>query len=1169
VCSKNADCQTKKCDAAGKYKCKNKCLVKRPKRSKGALENCPDFTAAARYQYYTPKATSCEAGYVALSFDECQTFAQFKEFSKFQALKFMGPVGCTYQTKDLKGKGKGSVYFNAKAKATASSMYSPVCKKVPSKNTKPQKKLSKIEKKIDGGGGKTINPEKAEPAFLSAGGEIFISGSSQPEEERDLGDAISLLSLNEAPKALGVEAWGDSKYGADVDPVKSKLKNVVAIASTQLAFAAVMKNGKVMSWGSSSHGASSSAVNKELYNIDSLYATCCSFAALRKGGKVITWGDKRFGGDMKPAAHLLAKGTRTITGSERAFAAATYEGKLVAWGDAKYGGDAKQAQKELVDSTGVKSISATSYAFAVLTKARRRSSVITWGNPKYGGKYSDADEKKFKDVKQVFGNKYAFAALTDHGTVITWGSSGNGGNSDSVQRYLKKVVTITGTNSAFAALTAGGSVVTWGRSDQGGNSRGARHFLKSGITSIIGNRGAFLAMSKDGTTINWGDKNMGGKPKKVTQAVSAAASSDAFSVIRRTGEVVHITRPPPPPQGGWCHYSGRSNYCTSTGLIGCGMPMWDLSKHFGGGRRYPSQWSPLRNTFIYMERWAGGCGTTHGWCTAGNGISNQYALCASGPGQGGRGGHYVATYKGFRYYKVRVSGRMTSANIYRTCTRYGYITPCPGVGGKAPSTQAAVVSKTAQMKGLKQVFGNSKAFVALKEQVSSLCQHRIGPDGRSDGRCNDGWQDESKSKGEPVCEDDNNNKMIPCSALKHACADLAVQAKCAMTCGTLHRGSEECKAIGQARDKYKCSRKFSCSPEHEFVRPSGLEWLKTNRRPSSGCGSSVAIKVAQCSSDNSKVECGCPSAYNIQTKSLTMNDCDDKEYKQEGSKILALLTSMASATSQWATSCSGLRESAEPYIIKPQIPEDLKMKNGKVTIWEMDGIHAQTLAKKEDGCIYEFTMSMGICKTPPFRDMVLKIPSIGSQLKTVGCGCQEMLVHVKYNAQMVGMENKMQATQDVCAANFAKWTLHYQKEYFFAGLGYQSHAIRLAKEIKKQCRMPGTELSPEKAHEHREKSLAFVMGQNSRTIRKYESEVQETESKLMRLQKKSAQCQAKLPPKHEFSRNGYQKLVDKFSTEAGKAPAATLQYEAMALKTRLDSRDNNTAQLKMAQAASP
>merc|ERR1711865_358725 len=789
--------------------------------------------------------------------------------------------------------------------------------------------------------------------------------------------------------------------------------------------------------------------------------------------------------------------------------------------------------------------------------------VIAWGHPNYGGKYSDNKRKRMKDVKQVFGNKYAFAALTFKGDVISWGSGGNGGNG---QINGQKVKTIAATNRAFAALTASGKVITWGHGGRGSNKQHATHYVQKGITSIYGNRGAFVAKSADGTVFNWGGTNFGGKFKKVQNVVDVAGTTNGFALVQKNGGIKFLSKPPPPPSGNTkCHYSRGSRSCTSTGLVGCGHPMDDLSRAAAG--RYPHQWSPLFHTFVYMERWVGGCGARHNsWCRAGNSESNQYALCASTGGSSGRNGHYILTLKGWRYYKARVGGRMTSANIHRTCKMHGFVTPCPGGGGLAYDPQQSQSSKLGAIKGLKVVYANAKAYVGLREPVSSLCQRRTSPDGRTDARCGDGWEQESASKGKAVCEDDNNNKALPCSMLKHSCADLAVQAKCAKTCGTFDKGSEECKAIGITKSKYKCSRMYSCTPSFKFQVPSGLSWLKTKGRAQAvGCGSSVSIKTAKCSADKNKVKCGCPSAYALETKSITLNDCGAKEYQQEGSKVIATLTSMAGKTEEWVAACAGMRESSRPYITKPIIPANLVMKNGKNTVWELDGIHAQSISKDADGCKYVFMMSISVCKTAPYREMVLQIPSIGSQFKKIGCGCQEMLVRANYEAKIVGMENRMKSTQSTCAANFAKWTLHFQEEYFFGGLHYQAHAIRIAKEIKNQCRNSGSILTPEKAQEHKKKSLTAVMAKNSAAIRKYEAEVQTTEGKLIKLQKETTQCKASLPKKSEFSANGYRKLVDKLSVEPKTRHASIFKTEAESLKGQLDTKDHQSARLKTEQ----
>ena len=70
-------------------------------------------------------------------------------------------------------------------------------------------------------------------------------------------------------------------------------------------------------------------------------------------------------------------------------------------------------------------------------------------------------------------NNQAFAALKNDGSVVTWGSSADGGDSSSVSDQINSgVVQLFSSNTAFAALKNDGSVVTWGKSEYGGDSSG-------------------------------------------------------------------------------------------------------------------------------------------------------------------------------------------------------------------------------------------------------------------------------------------------------------------------------------------------------------------------------------------------------------------------------------------------------------------------------------------------------------------------------------------------------------------------------------------------------------------------------------------------------------------------------------------------------------------------
>ena len=82
-------------------------------------------------------------------------------------------------------------------------------------------------------------------------------------------------------------------------------------------------------------------------------------------------------------------------------------------------------------------------------------------------------------MKEIYSTDYAFAALREDGSVITWGNSDYGGDSSSIAAHLKSgVKKIYSADSAFAAVKEDGSVITWGDEDSGGDSSSVAGQLK-------------------------------------------------------------------------------------------------------------------------------------------------------------------------------------------------------------------------------------------------------------------------------------------------------------------------------------------------------------------------------------------------------------------------------------------------------------------------------------------------------------------------------------------------------------------------------------------------------------------------------------------------------------------------------------------------------------------
>ena len=113
-------------------------------------------------------------------------------------------------------------------------------------------------------------------------------------------------------------------------------------------------------------------------------------------------------------------------------------------------------------------VAATWHAFALWCVGADR--IVTWGDPHHGGD-SFRVQDQLRNVQQICGTSYAFAAILADGRVVIWGDHNCGANSPRVQNQLRNLQKICGTaGHAFAAILADGTVMTWGNADWGGDS---------------------------------------------------------------------------------------------------------------------------------------------------------------------------------------------------------------------------------------------------------------------------------------------------------------------------------------------------------------------------------------------------------------------------------------------------------------------------------------------------------------------------------------------------------------------------------------------------------------------------------------------------------------------------------------------------------------------------
>ncbi|MBV1777262.1 hypothetical protein KSF73_16190 [Burkholderiaceae bacterium DAT-1] len=313
---------------------------------------------------------------------------------------------------------------------------------------------------------------------------------------RELNQDGNFVNLNDAKKGLTA-----SKIAA--------LKNVVSIASTEGAYAALLSDQTVVPFGDPEAGGEFTAWSATPTGVQQIVGTNYDFIAIynkdtEHPGSVV-------GADPN-GAFGWASGTdalvnvRSITANGFVGAALDATGKVTAFG---YANDVEAADSSsLADKlVNVKSVKATQTAFAAL---RSDGVVVSWGDSQRMGSSLAAVQSSLTGVSALYSTDYAFAALKSDGTVVTWGDANTGGDSSAVTSKLTGVLNIVANKYSFAALKSDGTVVTWGVASKGGDSSSVSAQL-TGVRAIYATSlGGYIAIKKDGSFVTWGDKWAGG-----------------------------------------------------------------------------------------------------------------------------------------------------------------------------------------------------------------------------------------------------------------------------------------------------------------------------------------------------------------------------------------------------------------------------------------------------------------------------------------------------------------------------------------------------------------------------------------------------------------------------------------------------------------------------------
>lgn len=219
----------------------------------------------------------------------------------------------------------------------------------------------------------------------------------------------------------------------------------------------------------------------------------------------------------------------------------TYTGKIVTWGDITSGGDMSSVSSVL--QSNIKTVYSNYGAFAALTTS---GSIITWGDSAYGGDMSTVSSRLQSGVVGIYSTNHAFAVLKQNGSVVAWGNNNYGGNMTTVSSRLQSGVKYIFANErTFAALKDNGSVVVWGWGTFGATmSTSVSSRVQSNVKAIYSTINAFAALRENGSVVAWGNSTTGGNYAATISArlqsnVKAIFSTTtAFAALKQDGSVV-------------------------------------------------------------------------------------------------------------------------------------------------------------------------------------------------------------------------------------------------------------------------------------------------------------------------------------------------------------------------------------------------------------------------------------------------------------------------------------------------------------------------------------------------------------------------------------------------------------------------------------------------------
>jgi alpha-tubulin suppressor-like RCC1 family protein len=189
--------------------------------------------------------------------------------------------------------------------------------------------------------------------------------------------------------------------------------------------------------------------------------------------------------------------------------------------------------------SGVNWICGNPYAFAAVKEG---GSVVTWGHQSCGGDHSCVAPLLQTGVRQVGGTERAFAALTNDGLVFAWGRDVN---SEVIpdRRIADGVIRMYSNASSVVVIRADGTI-------SGTSICLTLNVLAiplevcfEPVSMVASSSFAFVAVSLRGRVFAWGGRSYGADSSAVASRISEGVmyvfgTSGAFAALKQDGSVV-------------------------------------------------------------------------------------------------------------------------------------------------------------------------------------------------------------------------------------------------------------------------------------------------------------------------------------------------------------------------------------------------------------------------------------------------------------------------------------------------------------------------------------------------------------------------------------------------------------------------------------------------------